>query len=498
MPSNAPAGSGDDMTQAAPEGVKYAEHVEVIIDNNRISVVNPMSGGSNATSTYWVMTMIYDKLVTYDEEAARFEPVLATHWETTDYKTFVFDLREDVYFHNGEHFTATDVVYTIDMARDAEGTMKSQWAPVETATALGDYKLELVLNGVNVDFLMNISQPVTGILNKKAIDADHENGIYIGTGAFIYTDFLSNEYVTLVRNDNYWGVMPITKSMTLHYIPEVATRALMILNNEAQVSFGTGVEDYDLFRNDDYSIFPLTMNNCQAISFNMINPITSDYNFRMAVAHAMDREEISIVCSGEWGAFLDDGAIWGFATEFRNSNVPTIPHDLALAKEYLAKSSYKGETIEITASIITNVKASEVLQSQLADIGINATVNATDSAGMLAKYFDTGHHIICNGIPFTYAAGSARQVFGPGGGNNRGSYENPEVTKLLTEAAATTDAAARSELYKEIQMLVNEDLPFINIFWRMNGIVGVKGLGGLKLPSDTLQTDLRGVFWIID
>ena len=501
-PATTPPASGDDMQHQIDESdgdVTYADHIEVIIDNNRISVVNPLEPASNATSTYWVMTMIYDKLISYDDVTGNFEPVLATKWTSTDSQTYVFDLRDDVTFHNGEKFTANDVVYTIEKSREVPGTMMaSQWAPVATATALSDYQLELVLDGVNVDFLMNTAQPTAMILNQKAIDSDPENGPYVGTGAFTYVDFSSNEYVTVERNDNYWGVAPLTKSMTLRFIPEVTARATMIQNNESQISFGTGVEDYDLFRNENYSIFPLTMNNCQGFTFNMNNPITADKNFRLACAYAMDFSEIAYLSSGEWGADITDGAFWGFATEFRNTDIPAIKQDIELAKQYLADSIYKGEVIELSASISTNVKSCEVVQLQLADIGIETKVNATDSAGLNAMFFDNNHQIMFHGMPFTYAAGSAKHLLAPGGAQNRGSYNNPEVSDLLVEAAATTDSAARSELYKQIQTLVAEDAAFFCVYWRLNGIVGVKGIGGLKLPSDTVQTDLRGAYWIID
>ena len=506
MPPATPAGGSDnEIVQAAPqeEGAQYAEHIEIIMDNNRISVVNPMEPASNSTPTHWTMIMIYDRLITYDENTATFGPMLATSWNTDDYLTFTFTLRDDVNFQNGDHFTAQDVVDTIELARAATGTMmSSQWSPVETARAVSDYELELVLGGVNVDFLMNICQPQTGILCKRAVEADPENGPLVGTGPFMVTDFVSNEYVTVERFDGYWGELPITKSMRLIFIPEVAARATMLLNNEVQVSFSTGVEDYDLFRNDNYSIFPLTMNNPQGISFNMINPITGDYNFRMAVAHAMNRDEIAVVCSGEWGVGLADNTggntIWGFATAFRNNDLHVPEYDPELARQYLAQSNYNGETVKITCSIVTNIKAAEVLQDQLADVGINSVVDETDGAGLNAQFFNAEHQIIFHGITFTYAAGSCRNVFMLGGAQNRGTYENQEVMDLVTEAASTFDPAVRAELYYRIQELVNDDMPFINVFWRLNGIVGCKGIGGLVLPSDTHQTNLRGIYWRLD
>jgi len=449
------------------------------------------------------MIMIFDRLINYNDATGEFGPALATHWETADYQTFVFDLRDDVYFHNGEHFTANDVVYTVEMAREAAGSMmSSQWGPVATVTALSDYKLELVLSTVNVDFLMNLCQPQAGILNKIAVDSDPDFGPCVGTGAFILTDFATNDYVTVERNDNYWGTLPLTKSMTLRFIPEVSARTTMMLNGEVQACFSISSEDYGQFENDNFSIFPLIMNNPQGFSFNMQHPITGDRNFRLAVLHAMNRDDIALVAAGDWAWGISDAvggeAMWGYATEFRNNNLPAYTQDLDLAREYLEASSYNGEPVEITASISTNIKSCEILQQQLAVIGINLVINETDTAGLNAQFHSPDHMMIFHGITFTYAAGSCQNVFLPGRAQNRGNYENAEVTALITEALGTTDRAAREQLYLRVQELVYEDMPNCNVLWRLNGIVACKGVGGIILPYDTHQTDLRGIYWIVD
>ena len=499
-PSTTPA-----IVAPAPivEDAKYADHIEVIIDNSRISVVNPMLPGSNTTPSHWTMIMIYDRLLEYNEATGEYVAGLATRWDTSDYKTFTFELRNDVSFHNGEKFTAHDVLYTIGLAQEATGTMMaSHWGQVETATAVNDYTLELVLHNVNIDFYMSVAQPQTGILNELAVSSDPDYGPCVGTGPFIFTEFITNEYVTVVRNDNYWGDLPLTKSMTLRFIPEISARTTMMLNGEAQVCFSLSSEDYYLFENDDFSIFPLTMNNPQGVSFNMAHPITGDYNFRMAVLHAMNREEIAIVAAGDWAKALDNtnggGTVWGFSTGYRNSDLPVIPYDVEKAKEYLAQSTYNGEDIEITASLSTNIKGSEILQQQLSAIGISLVINETDTAGLNAQFRTPDHHLIFNSLTFTNAPGSAMNVFSPGAGQNRGNYNNPEVTQLLNDAAAELDPAARGRMYGRIQELVVEDMPFVNIFWRLNGIVGAKGIGGLILPTDTHQSDLRGIFWVVD
>jgi len=508
-PTNPPA-----VVQPAPvePDVVFADHIEIIIDNNRPSSVNPLIMASNVTPSHWSFILMYDRLLNYNEKTGEFLPGLAKSWQSADFKTYTFDLRDDVYFHNGDKFTAQDVVNTIDLAKEnAPSMMANQWSisSLESYTAISDYKLELVLSSVNVDYYMNLVQPQASVLNKRAVEADADFGMNVGTGAFILKEFVTNDYLTLERNDKWWNnsenggaiVVP-TKSMTLRFIPEVSARTTMMLNGEVQACFSISSEDYGYFENDDYSIFPLTMNNPQGFSFNMANNITSDKNFRLAVLSAINREEIATVAAGDWAQGLTNTnggeSIWGFATEFRKNDIPVVPQDIEKAKEYLAASVYNGERIEITAAVSTNIKASEMFQQQLLAIGINAYINETDTAGLNAQFFTPDHHIIFHGFTFTYAAGSSRALLVPGMAQNRASYENPEVTQLISEALTMTDRAAREKHYIRVQELVAEDLVYINMLWRLNGIVGCKGLGGMILPSDTHSTDLRGIYWIID
>ena len=256
-----------------------------------------------------------------------------------------------------------------------------------------------------------------------------------------------------------------------------------------------------LFENDDYLIFPLIMNNPQGMSFNMLHPITGDRNFRMAVIHAIDRADYATVAAGDWawGVSDDNGgeSMWGYATAFRKF-IPVYGYNPELAKQYLADSVYNGESIELTAAISTNLKGAEIMQQQLAAIGIDSYINETDTAGLNAQFRTAEHNIIVHGITFTYAAGSANHVFIPGGSQNRGSYDNPEVTRLLQEAAVTLDPAVREALYHEAQDIIAYDMPFSPLIWRLNGIVGTRGVGGLILPNDTHSTNLRGLYWIVD
>ena len=489
----------------APD-IVFADHIDVILDNN-IGVINPFSPAANNTPTNWAFILIFDRLLNRNDDTGEYEPALATSWTTADYQTFVLDLREDVYFHNGDHFTAHDVVYTVELSREigAASQGAAQWAPVNAVTALSDYRVEFVLNFVYFDFYFNLSTTSACILNKRAIEANLETGTWVGTGAYEVAEFVSNDYVKLARNDRFWDdrLIITTPNLTLRYIPEMATRTTRMETGESQLSFGTSSEDLSIFRNksDDYEVFQLKFNNPQGLSFNMNDPITSDWNFRMAVMYAMDKDDIAFFAAadGAEGDYIS-GTIWGNRTEFRNDDIPVIPHNIDKAKEHLAMSVYDGEEVELAAAIPTNISAAQALQQQLKVVGINTRIAEYDSPGLSAYMFDpnSGSQMIFLAVAFTLSSASFRNIFYPNGSQNRMWYNNPVITQMIDEVAAMLDRDEREAHFRKMQEIIAEDPPYVTVFWRINGIVAARGVGGLKMPADHMSTDLRQIYWILD
>lgn len=484
-----------------PEEVQqFVEHLEISVDNNPVATLDPFSTAGGNPGALWTYIMIYDTLLNDTERGdGSFLPGLATEWTTDDFITFNFKLREGVTFHNGDKFTAKDVEYTIRLAQSerAIGTnAANRWGRVQDINIIDDYNIQLVLNGVNVNFFWEVSCIGMGILNERAITEDPELGIRIGTGAFYVTGFSTMDYIEVARNDNYWGQIPYTKSMTLRFIPEMSTRTIMLQNNEIQLAFALSPEDLPIFQNDPdhFEIFPNFYNNPNTLTFNMEDPITGDINFRRAVASAIDRSEIALVAAGEWGVPADTGTVWGYATEFR-LDMPVLPFDLDAAKAYLAESSYNGEEVEIGTAIVTNVRAAEVIQQQLLKAGIKTKINQMDPPSMSAyTAWDNNHtQLVVFLVGMGVSASDAQRVFLPATPWNRGMFVNDRVIELINTAPTITDYKARGDMYREIQEIVAEQLPVVNLFWLQNANVGVKGLGGLVTPPSG-SFDLRYLY----
>lgn len=500
-PSTPPTGTSTGTSTPAPgKEVKYAETIEMLSESG-VASISPFGPGATGGSYRMIYSCVYDRLLAYTEKG-EIIPELALSWDTKDSKTYTFKLRNDVYFSNGEKFTAQSVVDTWEIGKAAAGSLAiDTWRLVEKATAIDENTVELTLATVNVDFIYFLTLPGGSIVNKKEIEKDPIKGAWIGTGAFIVTDFVSSDRTVLTRNDDYWGTPAITKEIIVRWVPEVAARTIKLKNNESQLSFNTAPQDLEMFQKDEnYQVIDFISNATNSIGFNMTHPICGDINFRKAVAYAINRQEIAAVASGKWAIPAeDDGTFWGYGTEFRNSDIKLIPQDLDLAKEYLAKSPYKGEEIELISGNPDTNKGAEMIKEQLGKIGINLKLFQTDNAtlGTYAKYADNKAQMVhyVNGI--NNSASSVRSVLYPNGAGNRSSYSNTKINELLDKAPTVADATERAKLYKEIQAIVAEDLPYINVYYAIRTIVTAKGLGGIVLNPD-LNHGFRGVYLELD
>jgi peptide/nickel transport system substrate-binding protein len=494
------AGCGDrgdsDASASQPEGADtetaaeptYREDLTVILDNNKLASIDIHNPAANLLPVRWVCNLMFNTLVKLED--GEYKPSLATSWETDDWQNFTFRLRDDVVFHNGEKFTADDVVFTFERAQEiATGTQAfDNLKDIETMTAVDDHTVQFTTANIDVEFLFKLSNVYTSIMNRKAVEEDAENGIYVGTGLWMLSDFAANDYAKFAVNTNYWGESTPTKTLTLKYVAELPARLIQLENDEAQACFQLDASDYAYVMSDDrFATDTITVNSVQYIAFNMNDPLLRDVNFRKAVASALNRQDMINAAQGGYGVAPPDGSFWGVTTMYRNTDIPLLPNDLDAAKEFLAASSYKGESVEIVAANADIVLHTQIIQAELKAIGINAEIFQTDANGLTAysKYEDNKAQMTSYVGPFNSSASSVRSFLYPGSAANRASYNNSGVTELLDKVTVTGDENEREQIYKDIQSIVAEDLPYIALYHRINVFTSLAGVSGIKLSPDT-------------
>lgn len=469
------------IATAPPEEAVYADTLTLVI-GDKVAIIDPFNAGAMTSQTGLVNHMIYDTLINYTIDG-QYEPCLAESWETEDFKTFTFHLRQGVKFHNGEEFTSDDVAFTIEAGLEAPGTSVYDKAKtIEKVECPDDYTVVMTLFDANYDFYYDVSNICAFVIvNRDAYEADPENAGKIGTGPYYVKDFVANDSITYERNDDYFGEAPYTKTFIMRYIAEETARMIMLDNDEVDFCgvSGVNIEKY-ASQTDKFVMNSYLMNNCNYLALNCKKGVTADVNFRKACAYALDKQAIVDIAINGYGKVHDTGVMWGNTSAYKNEGIPMIEQDLEKAKEYLAASSYNGEKVEIAAGMQQTIKAAQVIQQALTAIGINCEVLELDGPTLTSRsiYGSNDLDMIVNSAPWTPLANSINVMLLPGSNSNKANYENEEVTELINKASATPDGEERQEMYYRIQEIMSEDMPYVSTHHMALYTAGQLGTGG--------------------
>lgn len=471
--------TADSIATPPPAEAVYAEDLTLVI-GDKVAIIDPFNPGGMTSQTGLVYHMIYDTLIDYTIDG-QYLPCLATEWTTEDYQNFTFKLREGVKFHNGEEFTADDVAFTIDQGKEAPGTSVYDKVKNIEYEVINDYEIKLSLAAPNYDFYYDVANITAFVIcNREAYETDPETAGQIGTGPYYVSAFSPNDSITYTRNDEYFGAAPLTKTFVMRYIAEETARMIMLDNDEVDFCGINGVYIPEYANNPNFVMNSYVMNNCNYIAMNTTMPITGDVNFRKAVAYGVDKQAIVDIALGGYGKVVDTGSFWGNTSAYKNYDIPFIERDVEKAKEYLAQSCYNGETVEIIAGMAQTIKAAQVIQDNLKEVGITCEINQSDGPTLTSRtlWESNDCEIVVNSAPWTPLANSINVMILPGSNSNKAHYENDELTALVEKANTTPDGEERAALYNQIQEIMFENVPYVPTHHMALYTAGQLGTGG--------------------
>ena len=440
-----------------------------------------------------IMTMnVYEGCFTIMPDGS-IEPTLATGYEINDDATLItIHLRDDVYFSNGDHMTAEDVAWTY--TQYAQGKTKSMWCNFESAAAVDDYTVEVKLSAPYAPIIIHaIANRVGLIVDKKlfeeiGLDAYYANPV--GTGPYKLTEVVTADHQTYEVNENYWGEKPFYEKITVKFLTDLNTQMLALENREIDVLCNANlapVLKIDPGKGISYDVCmaagPLLM------SINQKAKLTSNPDFRKAIAYMVNREELSLAL---YEGYAEPAEVYGmpYFTGYPEPGTyePALPeHDLDKAKEYLAKSGYNGE--EFIIAVQSGQKAAtaaEIIQGECMNIGINCTVKVLDgsSYSALTKTVDGYNATLTNSISASMDMVGARVLYSADyarSQNNTVHYDdNPELEALWNATDPVSDPQERAKLFGEIQGILNEDLRCIPLIKDYNITAFYDDIKGVK------------------
>jgi peptide/nickel transport system substrate-binding protein len=446
--------------------------------------------------------LLFDALLTRDEHL-NVQPGLAERWEIPDPLTYVFHLHHGVTFHDGRPLTARDVKWTLDSLLEGKirSTKSAAYRFVDHVDTPDGFTAVFHLKEPNSTLLWNLSEGASGIVPYGSLDEITRQPV--GTGPFKFVSAEQDKEIVIARNDNYWGTKPLLSRIRFTVVPDATTRALELRKGSADAAINALTSDtiVALEREPNLQIDRAPGTVLSYLAFNLHDPTLRDVRVRQAIAYAIDRAPLLQYI---WRGFARPAlSILPRQSWAYDEKVVSYPHDPEKARQILDAAGYPAQdgirfhlTMKTSTEESTRLMAA-VWQQQLREVGIALDIRTFEFATFFADVTSGAFQLYSlrwiggNEDPdiFEYAFHSNRF---PPKGANRGFYSNPRVDTLIDQARREVDQNARKKLYDEVQQILAQDVPYINLWYFDNVLVHTRRMRNATLnPSgnyDFLKT----------
>ncbi len=441
--------------------------------------ISSLDPNETAIVTLDVITAMYDTLVRFDKDM-KIEPCLATEWTQEDELNWIFTLRDDVTFHNGDAMTADDVVYSIKRAA-ASAKTSSLFSALADVVKEDDYTVRFVLSEPSAVFLNNLANVSSAILPSKYMEENGEDILKtapIGTGAYKFVEWKQGSYVKFEANENYWDGEVPTKNLVMKVIPEASQRTIALETGEIDVAYGVQANDISKIEDEpNLVLFNEPSLTTTFITMNFEKKGMDDQRVREAIRLAIDSEVIADAVY--YGAAEADNTIIPFNAFGYQADAKELKQDQEEAKRLLAEAGYEnGFTTNIyTSDTQSAVEICQIVQAQLKEVGIDCEIKTSEFGTFLDKV-SKGEHDMCLmtwststvDADFTYYAQFDSSQYGIYG-NMMKPDSFPGLDENIEKARSTSDEAVRMEAYKNVEDILAENSIYRPLICR-NVVVG--------------------------
>lgn len=474
-----PAGNTDGSTEPAP-GDGEIDSVTVAFPG---SLANLYIGQESGILNYNLAATVQEGLVGRDS-TGKIVPALAESWTQPDGTTYVFTLRKDAKFQNGDPVTAQDIVFSIEKAADETASPGTTYYLTNMASAevTGEGEITVKTKQHDAAFLVNLSSAGALVVTQQKFWEEHQGAVgtssslLMGTGPYQVTEFQPDSHVTLQRVDTWWGGVPKVKTIEVNFIPDANTRLAAAQKGDIDIALNVPINQAKQWEGIDSSRVE-AINDLSYVGLIFDEKVApfDDANVRKAIAYAVDKATIADKLLRGYGevatAIMTPEALAaaydGAAARALLATIPQYDYDPAKAQQLLDDSAGKGGfTAELT---FPNTGpqlgiAAQAIADNLKQIGITLTVREVPIEEWLATIGDGEH-----GLGFMWyfsTTGDPSEVNGYllGEGNPNG-YASEEATSLLAAAMGADDAAARIDQLVSLEKLSADAAVNAPLWW---------------------------------
>jgi peptide/nickel transport system substrate-binding protein len=467
-----------------------------------------------------VLENVFEPLV-YRDKDYKLIPALATSWKATSPTVWHFELRQGVQFHDGTPFTADDVIFSYERAKDPGSDMKTYVGQIKEIKKINDHSIDIVTNAPfpilpEVFYRWFIMSKKWCETNQATHPVDRRKGIENaasfranGTGPYRLRERQPNVRTTFVRNGNYWGkVTGNVDEVIFNVIGNDATRVAALLSGEIDFMEPVPLQDIDrlkqtpnlkVLQGPELRIIFLGMDQKRdELLFSNVkgkNPF-KDKRVRQAFYQAIDVEGIKRTVMR--GASNPIAEMWpqqvnGFAPDLNKR----LPFDAEASKKLLAEAGYpNGFEVKMNCPndrYVNDAAICQAVSANLARVGVKINLEAETKGTYFPKILrrDTSFYM----LGWTSSTVDAHNVLysimstpGEGGRGqfNLGAYSNPKLDELTDKIASETDAKKRGEMIHETVKIHEDDIGHIPLHQQYLNWAMKKNIEAVQLPGNEM------------
>lgn len=457
----------------------------------------------------WVYNNVFETLVALDEHM-KLKPVLAERWERVSPTAMRFHLRKGVRFHDGTPFNAQAVKFTIERVINPKSPARGRaWlGPVSGANVVDEHTVDILTSSPFGPLLNHLTMVfVVGIVSPTAVEKHGDNfgRNPVGTGPFEFEEWRSNQSITLVRNDAYWGPKAHLDKVVFRVIPEEGARMIAYDRGDLDMLLRAAPVEMERLKQDRKTqVVENPGLRIVYVGFNTAMPPMNDLRVRKAVAHSIDVKGINEYVV-ENAMLPARGVIAPSVFGYKDTQLPEkYAYDPDLAKKLFAEAGYTpgpdgvlqkgGKPLEVVfwASEGRDLKDREIaeaVQAQLTKAGVKVNFRRMEFGTYLAairkavpeyNLFALGWVTMTGDGDFgLYASFHSANI--PPKGTQYPRYKNAEVDRLLDQARTSLDPAVREAAYGKALEQITDDVVWIPIYQTKESVVmrtHVKGYVG--------------------
>jgi peptide/nickel transport system substrate-binding protein len=478
---------------------------------------------TSADPTLVVSGKVNEGLLAYDFDLSP-RPQLATKWWVgSDALEYGFELRQGVKWHDGVDFTSADVAFSILTLREVHPRGRATFANVAEIRTPDPHTAVIRLSKPAPYLLTALAGSESPMVPQHRYDGFRPDtspnaNEPVGTGPFVFKEWVRGSYAVYERNPNYWDPpKPYLDRLIVRFIEDPSARLSAIVAGEIDLAPAAPVSLADLdelekspdlrFETNGYQYY----NQVVRIEFNLDHPLLGRLKVRQAIAHAIDRKAI-LETAWRGRGQLSYGPIGPGLRRFYAMEPEHSTFDPRAAERLLDEAGLPRGTDGIRFSLNHDfvpagdgfTHTAEYVARALADIGIAVTVRTTNFAGFTRRIYSERD--------FDLATARANNMFDPTVGvqrlywsknfkkgvpfSNGSHYASPDADAALEAAAVEADPARRRDYFAAFQNAVARELPDITLLAPQQITIAKPAVANHTMGADGVNGNLADAFMI--